>query len=223
MDVTTTTGINPNLGANQDDMVFNPKGVLGKDDFLQLLITELRYQDPTDPMDTDKILNQTSQLATLEAQTNTNETMREISEAYRSSSQFNAIGAIGKVADLGNDDVRLDESGPVRFDLYFPRDAAGGTLQITDASGNVVKSIALPSLEKGVHPFEWDGTDNGGSRVEAGVYHVTASYTGPDGELLTTKVGTYPIESVRFDGSDALLKLGSHYVPLAQIKEVYEG
>jgi flagellar basal-body rod modification protein FlgD len=59
--------------------------------------------------------------------------------------------------------------------------------------------------------------------VEAGVYHVTASYTGSDGELLTTKVGTYPIESVRFDGSDALLKLGSHYVPLAQIKEVYEG
>jgi flagellar basal-body rod modification protein FlgD len=223
MDVTTTTGVNPTIGANREDVIFNPKGILGKDDFLQLLITELRYQDPTDPMDTEKILNQTSQLATLEAQTNTNETMKEISEAFHSSSQFSAIGAIGKIADLGNDDVRLDESGPVRFDLYFPHEAEGGTLRITDASGNVVKSISLPSLEKGVHPFEWDGTDDGGSRVEAGVYHVTASYTGPGGELSTTKVGLYPIESVRFEGSDALLKLGSHYVPLEQVKEIYGG
>jgi len=223
MDVTSATRPNPTVGANKEDIIFNPKGILGKDDFLQLLITELRYQDPTDPMDTEKILSQTSQLATLEAQTNTNETMKEISEAFRSSSQFNAIGAIGKIADLGNSDVRLDESGGVMFDIYFPKEVMGGTLQITDASGNVIKSVTLPSMGAGVHPFEWDGTDGSGSRVDAGVYQVHANYTTPSGEQLATRVGTYPIESVRFEGSDALLKLGSHYIPLAQIKEVYGG
>ncbi|WP_456453202.1 FlgD immunoglobulin-like domain containing protein [Hydrogenimonas sp.] len=223
MDVTTTTGLNPTIGANKEDIVFNPKGILGKDDFLQLLITELKYQDPTDPMDTEKILNQTSQLATLEAQTNTNETMKEISEAFRSSSQFNAIGAIGKIADLGNNDIRLDESGSTIFELYFPEESRGGTLQITDNAGNVVKTVQIPALAEGVHPFEWDGTTDAGTRAETGVYHVTAIYTDTSGNQRSTQVGAYPIESVRFEGSEALLKLGSHYVPLAQIKEVYEG
>ncbi len=221
MDVTST--ITPTPTTEATDQVYNPNGILGKDDFLQLLITELKYQDPTDPMDTDKILTQTSQLATLEAQTNTNDTMKQISEAYKSSSQFNAIGAIGKIADVGNSDIRLDESGSVGFEVYFPEEAASGTLQITDASGNLIKSVDLPSLSSGVHPFEWDGTDASGNRVDAGAYQVHVSYSTPSGEELSTRVGLYPIESVRFDGGEALLKLGSHYVPLAQVKEVYGG
>ncbi len=219
MDVTNTTGTKPTIPSN--DTVFNPKGILGKDDFLQLLITELKYQDPTDPMDTEKILTQTSQLATLEAQTNTNDTMKQISETFKSSSQFNAIGAIGKIADIGNSDIRLDESGKVGFEVYFPKEAASGTMQITDASGNLVKSIDLPFLSSGVHPFEWDGTDVSGNRVDAGVYQVHVSYTTSSGEDLDTRAGLYPIESVRFDGGEALLKLGSNYVPLEQVKEVY--
>ncbi|BBG66881.1 flagellar basal-body rod modification protein FlgD [Hydrogenimonas sp.] len=219
MDVTTTTSTITTTGTT--DQVYNPDGVLGKDDFLQLLITELQYQDPTDPMDSDKILSQTSQLATLEAQTNTNETMKQISEAYMSTSQFNTIGAIGKIADVGNSDIRLDESGSTYFEIYFPEDAASGTLQITDSSGNIIKSVDLPSISSGVHPFEWDGTDSSGNRVDAGVYQVNVSYNTPDGEELTTRVGLYPIESVRFEEGEALLKLGSSYIPMQQVKEVY--
>ncbi len=223
MDVTTATRATPTIGAKKEDTVFNPKGVLKKDDFLKLLITELQYQDPTDPMDTEKILNQTSQLATLEAQTNTNETMKKIADVFESSSQFAAIGAIGKMADLGNDDVRLDESGSVKFDLYFPEAVQSGSLQITDSSGNVVETLPLSSLSEGVHTFDWDGATVTGERAEAGVYHVHALYTDTSGRERTVRVGTYPIESVRFEGGEAKLKLGSHYIPLAQIQEIYEG
>ncbi|WP_353661581.1 FlgD immunoglobulin-like domain containing protein [Hydrogenimonas sp. SS33] len=223
MDVTTATRATPTIGAKKEDTVFNPKGVLGKDDFLKLLVTELQYQDPTDPMDTEKILNQTSQLATLEAQTNTNKTMKKIADVFQSSSQFAAIGAIGKMADLGNDDVRLDEDGRVSFDIYFPDSVRNGTVEITDSSGRVVKTLPLSSLEKGVHTFTWDGGTAGGERAEAGVYHVSAHYLDGSGEQKKSRVGIYPVESVRFDGSEASLKLGSHYVPLAQIKEIYEG
>ena len=58
------------LGKGQ---VENEKGILGKDEFLKLLLVELQHQDPTAPVETDKILSQTSQLARLEASTNTNE------------------------------------------------------------------------------------------------------------------------------------------------------
>ena len=59
----------------------NPNGILGKDDFLNLLLVELQNQDPTDPMDSDKILSQTSELASLEASTNTNKALEDLTAA----------------------------------------------------------------------------------------------------------------------------------------------
>ena len=54
----------------------NPHAQLDKDAFMKLLLTELQYQDPTSPMDSEKMLTQTSQLATLETQENTNQMMK---------------------------------------------------------------------------------------------------------------------------------------------------
>ena len=56
----------------------NPGSVLDKDSFMKLLLVELEHQDPTDPMDSDKILTQTSQLATLESASNTNKALEEL-------------------------------------------------------------------------------------------------------------------------------------------------
>ena len=61
--------------ATTSSTTVNPNGVLGKDDFLKLLLLELKYQDPTSPMDSEKILSQTSQLAGLEASENTNKAL----------------------------------------------------------------------------------------------------------------------------------------------------
>ena len=61
----------------------NPQGELGKDEFLKLLLVELEHQDPTAPVETDKILSQTSQLASLEASTNTNKELQNLSGALQ--------------------------------------------------------------------------------------------------------------------------------------------
>ena len=61
----------------------------------------------------------------------------------------------------------------------------------------------------------------GGNTVEEGIYYATASYTTSSGESQATRVGTYPIESVRFDEGETYVKLGSGYVPLANVVEIY--
>ena len=76
----------------------NPNSVLGKDDFLKLLLLELKYQDPTAPMDSEKILSQTSQLAALEASENTNKALSDLAASLTSSLQYSGISAIGKIA-----------------------------------------------------------------------------------------------------------------------------
>ncbi|MBL0687419.1 MAG: hypothetical protein JJV94_06315 [Sulfurospirillum sp.] len=89
----------------------NPGGILGKDDFLKLLLVEMQHQDPTEPMDSDKILSQTSQLATLESAHNTNAAMEELIKTINNSMDVGALSAIGKMASLGSNAVTLQQSG----------------------------------------------------------------------------------------------------------------
>lgn len=200
----------------------NPKGELGKKDFLKLLLTELKHQDPTAPVETDKILSQTSQLASLEASQNTNDSLGNLSSALRSSLQFTTVSAIGKIADTGNDEVLLKENKSVSFEIYVPKDIAAGSIEIKDTLGNVVKAIPVSSLKKGTHSFSWNGENADGLRAKEGSYHVRMSYGMKNGQGGETGVGVYPITTVRFDDGKTLMKLGSKYVPFKAIKEVYE-
>ena len=199
----------------------NPKAVLGKNDFLKLLLVELQYQDPTAPMNTEKILSQTSQLASLESANNTNKALEKLSASLGSSQQFSTISAIGKTADLGNNSIAHNKSTNSTFELYFPNDVKQGSVEIKDGNGNVVQTLNVGTKKAGVYQFTWDGSTSNGLTADGGVYKVTANYTDTSGKTQTTKLGTYPIQAVRFDKGNTLLKLGSNYIPLSNIKEVY--
>lgn len=217
-DVTTSTL----TGADTSSGV-NPNGILGKDDFMQLLLTQLQYQDPTEPMDSDKILQQTSELAALESSENTRNALEELSASLLSSQKFSTVSAIGKIADTGDNGVTLPESGSASFDLYFPSDAQSGSISISDSDGNIVKTIAVKDLSKGTYNYEWNGVSDGNAAMEAGEYSVTATYVDGSGNTQGTQVGRYPIESIKFEDGEPYAKMGSSYVSFDSIQEVTEG
>jgi flagellar basal-body rod modification protein FlgD len=200
----------------------NPNGILGKDDFLKLLLVELQYQDPTDPMDSDKILSQTSQLATLESAENTNKSLEALSASLLTSTQFSTVGAIGKIADTGSNGMIFEQGQEASFEIYFPEDIANGNVEIKDSNGNVARTIAIAPNDAGVYSFNWNGITDAGSAADSGVYYIEASYANSAGETLKTRAGAYPIESVRFEDGESLLKLGSSYVPFNSIVEIYQ-
>ena len=197
------------------------KTALGKDDFMTLLLVQLQHQDPTEPMDSEKILTQTSQLAGLEASANTNKALEDLAKSLGNAQQFSTISAIGKTADLGSNAITIDEGANSTFEVYFPSDIDQGSVLITDSSGNAIKSLDVGTNPSGVYQFDWDGSDNNGNAADSGLYYVSAKYTDPDGNNLETRLGAYPIESVRFDAGKTLVKVGSSYVPLENVKEVY--
>jgi len=217
----TATGENSALAKATQATHQNPKGTLGKDDFMKLLLTELRYQDPTAPMDTEKILAQTSQLATLESADNTNNTLEKLAKSLGNAQQFSTISAIGKTADLGSDSIAHDKGSSSTFEIYFPNDVQNGTVSIKNSSGEVVKTLNVKTNPSGVYQFTWDGTNQSGNGADDGIYHVSANYADAKGVTHETKLGAYPVESVKFDDGKALLKLGSNYIPLENIKEIY--
>lgn len=218
----TSTGLNAATNAEYATAnTSKDKSILGKDDFMKLLLTELQYQDPTEPMDSEKILTQTSQLASLESSENTNKALASLAATMSASQQFSTISAIGKTADLGSNAISFDKGTATTFEMYFPDNIERGDIQILDVNGNTLKTLDVGSNPKGVYQFTWDGTDSSGQTLNSGVYYATASYTNPDGVALKTRMGAYPIESVKFDQGETYLKLGSNYVPLENIKEVY--
>jgi len=201
----------------------NPNGVLGKDDFLKLLLLELKYQDPTAPMDSEKILTQTSQLATLESTENTNKALETLAAALTSSMQFSGISAIGKIADTGSNAIVLSEGSDVNFELYFPTDVASGDVNVLDTNGNILRTLKIGATDAGIAQYTWDGKDNNGTALGEGIYYIESNYLQKDGSSAKTRVGLYPIESIKFDGGTTYAKLGSSYVDFSTIKEITGG
>lgn len=229
----TSTGLN--AATNPEKTTSNgvaDKTALGKDDFMKLLLVQLQYQDPTEPMDSEKILTQTSQLAALEASDNTKTALEKLTASLGNAQQFSTVSAIGKRADLGSDAIAHDEGTTSSFEMYFPEDVASGTIEITDTDGKPVATMdiskqkdangnVLATRDAGVYQFNWDGKNSQGTSATSGIYHINATYKSSDGTKNTTRVGAYPIESVKFDQGTTYVKLGSNYVPLDSVKEVY--
>ncbi|TQR31313.1 flagellar basal body rod modification protein [Campylobacter sp. MIT 99-7217] len=228
----TTSQVTNTAATSSNQIVSNPGATLDKDAFLKLLLIELQHQDPTDPMDSDKMLTQTSQLSALEMQQNTNttmqqmvETMSQLSTVMVSNANMALLGAIGKMAVVDESSIPLssDVNDGASFRMYLPKASteAGITLSVLDSNGKVIREIKLSGTQSaGSHDYSWDGKDNDGNFAGAGNYTIKTSYKDVDGGTSTSVFGAYPIESVKFIDGVANAKLAGKYVTFDKITEI---
>lgn len=210
----------------------NPNATLDKDAFLKLLLIELQHQDPTDPMDSDKMLTQTSQLSALEMQQNTNttmqkmvETMQLLSNSFSTSMSTSAIGAIGKMATVSDNKIKLTGSDEIiALKMYLPEDSDenGVTLEVYDSNNKLVFSekSGEQSVSQGLFTMEWPGRNNDGVYAGDGEYTVKMVYNNKNGEKITANYGTYPIEGIVFKEGIAYAKMAGQEVPFDAISEI---
>lgn len=218
---------NTSVSGTSNTTASNPKAELDSQAFMKLLLTELQYQDPTSPMDSDKMLTQTSQLSALEAQNATKTAMQNMTDAFKMSANYSLSSAIGKMADTGLTTLSVSGGTGGTFDVYMPVDTTTSTVSIVDSTGNTTYKTftysGTAAKSKGVFQIKWDGSDNSGNKVKDGNYYVKVDYTDKNtGEKATTTIGAYPIEAVKIDSGTAYFKVGSQYVPVSSIYEIYE-
>ncbi|EAK1890109.1 flagellar basal body rod modification protein [Campylobacter jejuni] len=228
----STSGTTRTDSSSSSGIVSNPNATLDKDAFLKLLLIELQHQDPTDPMDSDKMLTQTSQLSALEMQQNTNttmqkmvETMQKLSDSFSTSMSTSALGAIGKMATISDNKIKLTGADElIALKMYLPEDSDenGVTLEIYDSNNKLVfseKSDAK-SISQGLFTMEWPGRNNDGVYAGDGEYTVKMVYNNKNGEKITANYGTYPIEGVVFKDGVAYAKMAGQEVPFDAIQEI---
>ncbi|MBW1391876.1 flagellar basal body rod modification protein [Campylobacter jejuni] len=228
----STSGTTRTDSSSSSGIVSNPNATLDKDAFLKLLLIELQHQDPTDPMDSDKMLTQTSQLSALEMQQNTNttmqkmvETMQKLSDSFSTSMSTSALGAIGKMATVSDNKIKLTGADElIALKMYLPEDSDenGVTLEIYDSNNKLVFSEKSDSksISQGLFTIEWPGRNNDGVYAGDGEYTVKMVYNNKNGEKITANYGTYPIEGVVFKDGVAYAKMAGQEVPFDAIQEI---
>nr|WP_321258298.1 flagellar hook assembly protein FlgD [uncultured Pseudodesulfovibrio sp.] len=166
---------------------------LSSDDFITLLLAELQYQDPTEPVDNAQMVDQMTQYSQLEQMTEMNEKMDALTESLGSMTAANGLDYLGKQVEA--DGSTISVSGDSISSLYFelPEDAASVTCNVYDSNGTIVDTETYTELDAGISAFTWDGTDYNGDTASNGIYYVVVSAqdsNGADIGVSTTTTGT---------------------------------
>lgn len=136
--------------------------------FLTLLTTQLKYQDPLDPMDTAEFTNQLVQYSSVEQAIQTNEKLDSLLSMNIANLGAQAVSYIGKVAQvLGN--VMPLEGGKAKATYTLDKNVVSTTIVVKDMNGNIVYS-EQGKVTSGTHEFTWDGKDSNGNQLEDGAY-----------------------------------------------------
>ncbi|CCH49502.1 flagellar hook assembly protein FlgD [Pseudodesulfovibrio piezophilus] len=166
---------------------------LTSDDFITLLLAELEYQDPTEPVDNSQMVDQMTQYSQLEQLTEMNDQLESMTETISSASMTTALNYIGM--EVTAEGYTLSKSGEDLSDLYFEttEDAETLTADIYDSSGNIVQTLTYSNVDAGSYELDWDGTDSDGEDVDDGYYYVIMTGENSEGDTIdvtTTTTGT---------------------------------
>ncbi len=196
---------------------------MNKDDFLQLFITQLQYQDPLSPQDSSEFLGQLAQLTQVEQSYNTASALEKLLTSQDNSLAMTSVSLIGKnVKALGNQ-INYDGTNSSSISYQMPSATTTATLKITDTSGKTVRTVSLGSLPAGDATYVWDGKDGQGNALSAGAYTYSISGTNAKGTAQTaTTYTTGKADGVKFDNGVAYVTIGAVSLAFADVVSVKE-
>ncbi|MCD6116525.1 flagellar hook assembly protein FlgD, partial [bacterium] len=133
--------------------------IMGKDSFLQLLVTQLKNQDPLQPMDNTQFVAQLAQFSSLEQVQNLNGLMSQNNDLTLSVHNALMTNLIGKVVSVDSDQVYWDgnEASAIEYDVEEPGKVS---FEIYDQDGSLVRTVAGEDKLAGTYTFQWDGLDS---------------------------------------------------------------
>lgn len=178
-----------------------------QDRFMTLLITQMKSQDPLNPMDNAQVTSQLAQLSTVTGIDKLNSTMESMINNVQSSQTYQASNMIGRYVLTKGDSLTLSESKSY-LGINLPVGADKVTVTIKDSSGNQVRQLTLGKQEAGVLPLSWDGYKDDGSKAADGNYKFEVTATTANTSVTATPLSYDQVMSVSNSSSGIKLNLG---------------
>jgi flagellar basal-body rod modification protein FlgD len=198
----------PNFGS------VTKKDELGQAQFMQLMIAQLKNQDPSKPMDPSEFLGQLAQFGTVSGIQSMQNSLTSLSDALRGSQVLGGTSLVGHYVLADASEAVLGDTGSVAGTTQIPEGATSASIVITDASGQLIRRMPISSQE-GEAEFLWDGTTDLGTRAPAGSYTISAmASVGGSAEQLSTQLVGH-VGSVSIDPTDHSLTLNTDLGPIS--------
>jgi len=186
--------------------------------FLTLLTTQLQHQDPLSPLDTNQFTQQLVQFASVEQQINMNTSLSTLISLQQTAQATAALNFIGATVVVGGDTAQLaNGQASWNFAVASP---ASATINVSNASGQLVYSTTQ-AAQPGTQAFVWNGRNSVGNVMPAGLYTVSITATGANGQPVpvTTQVQGV-VSGVNVNANPITLTVNGQSYPLNQITQV---
>ncbi|MCP4490522.1 MAG: flagellar hook assembly protein FlgD [Gammaproteobacteria bacterium] len=174
-DIDTSNKIFSQLGLTPtQDADSKPKDELGQAEFLELMTTQLQFQDPLKPVENGEFLGQMAQFGTVSGINDLNTSFNTMSASFQSNQALQASTLVGRRVMAPSEIAYLGASGSAEGAIELGQTAGNVLLLIHDASGQTVDRLELGMQQVGLVDFSWDGLDQNGNRFASGEYRISA-------------------------------------------------
>ncbi len=192
-----------------------------QDKFMTLLVTQMKNQDPLNPLDNAQITSQLAQLSTVTGIDKLNETMTAMSGSFRSSQNLQAASMIGHGVVVPGNNVELkDGKSVLGFDL--PQNADKIQVKIRDQGGALVKTLDFTNMTSGFNSVSWDGKNEAGTVAANGNYSFEVTANSGEKKLDVAPLSFGLVSSVSFGSQGTMLSiLNTGEVAMSEVRQIF--
>jgi len=155
---------------------------IDQNEFMTLMLAQLKNQDPTKPVDSTAFLGQLAQISQVQGLSQLNDSFSTLSANLTSNQALQASSLLGRNALVASDSVNLGASGAITGAVDLPQASGEVVVNVTDTSGTLVQQINLGAQSSGLVHFTWNGNGADGTRAPAGTYNINAAYQGANNQ-----------------------------------------
>ena len=193
--INAPTGIKTTADAANEALAAKESSSMGQKDFLTLFTTQLKCQDPLDPVKNEAFVAQLAQFSQLEATTSMDQTLKTYVDSMAGERMMSSTNMIGKTVAVADAPAIIAGDKPAQGFVSLPNGAEGVKFQVYNDRGQLVATQIMGAQKMGDMPWTWDGSDDAGNKVADGNYFFKATVisqgktTTPSVNVLSTVTG----------------------------------
>jgi len=188
------------------------------DTFLQLLTTQLRNQDPTQPMNANEFTQQLVQYSQVEQQISTNDKLTQLLAGMQANQNTNALGFLGRRVSVNAAEAQPTAAG-ASWNFDFPANAQY-RMRVRDADGNVVHETTQFGVTGATANFSWNGTRNDRQPIGSRPYTLELARIAGSTATDVPVTRTAQVTAVDMSGSEPMLTVGGLQIGSSRVRAV---
>jgi flagellar basal-body rod modification protein FlgD len=224
IDTSTISGVMTSAQYKAQQSATPQKTSMGQSEFLTLFTTQLKNQDPTDPVKNEAFVAQLAQFSQLEATTSMKTSMESMVSSMSNDRMLGAASLMGKQVAVPDGPVEVTATTVAQGTINVPAGADGIQLQVFDSNGILVRTQIMGAQKPGDVTLAWDGMTDGGQAAANGTYRYVATVNS-QGVMSKPTVNTYATvtgvsSAGTSDGTMLLEVAGGKTVNLSDVKRI---